>query len=104
MSSSTFDTQVSAATRVLVSEDTLSVELSDGRMISVPLAWYPRLVHGTADERNKWRLSGGGHGIHWSELDEDISVENLLTGKPSGESQASFKKWLDGRPANKPKT
>jgi hypothetical protein len=86
---------------VHVSDDTLSVELADGRTISVPLAWYPRLVHGTAYERGKWRLGGGGHGIHWSELDEDISVENLLAGKASGESQASFKKWLDGRPREK---
>jgi hypothetical protein len=104
MSSSTFDTQASAATRVQVNEDALSVELSDGRVITVPLAWYPRLVHGTPEEREKWRLSGGGHGIHWSELDEDISIENLLAGKPSGESQASFKKWLDGRAAARSKT
>jgi hypothetical protein len=102
MSSSTFDTQASAATRVHVNEDALSVELSDGRVITVPLAWYPRLVHGTPEEREKWRLSGGGHGIHWSELDEDISIENLLAGKPSGESQVSFKKWLDGRAAAMP--
>jgi hypothetical protein len=71
--------------------------LSDGRAIWVPLAWFPRLTHGTADERNNWRLIAGGRGIHWSDLDEDISVENLLAGKPSAESQTSFKKWLGAR-------
>jgi len=87
------------AINVLVTEDTLSVELSDGRTISVPLEWYPRLVHGTPEERRNWRLIGRGQGIHWEDLDEDISVEALLAGKPSGESQASFKKWLDERQA-----
>jgi Protein of unknown function (DUF2442) len=97
MSSSTVDTPIPAATRVQVSDESLSVELADGRTISVPLAWYPRLTHGTPEERNKWRISGSARGIHWPELDEDISVENLLAGKPSGESQTSFKKWLEGR-------
>ncbi len=87
------------AINVLVTEDTLSVELSDGRTISVPIEWYPRLVHGTPEERSNWRLIGRGQGIHWEELDEDISVEGLLAGKPSGESQASFKKWLAERQA-----
>ena len=85
------------ATNVLVSEDTLSVELADGRTISAPLAWYPRLANGSLAERNSWRLLGGGLGIHWPELDEDISVANLLAGQPSAESQNSFKKWLAGR-------
>jgi len=84
---------------VRVTEDTLSVDLSNGRTISVPLEWFPRLVQATAEERNNWRLIGRGHGIHWEELDEDISVEGLLAGKPSGESQASFKKWLNQRQA-----
>lgn len=87
------------ALRVDVSDDTLCVELADGRTISVPLAWYPRLAHGTARERGNWRLIGRGEGIHWPELDEDVSVENLLTGKASGESQASFKRWLARRGA-----
>jgi len=82
---------------VHVSEDTLTVDLSDGRTISVPLGWFPRLEHGRPEERANWRLIGKGHGIHWPDLDEDISVEGLLAGKPSGESQASFKKWLEGR-------
>ena len=86
--------QIPNIQNVTVTEDTLSVELSDGRSISVPLGWFPRLLHSTQEERNNWRLIGEGHGIHWEDIDEDISVEGLLAGKPSGESQASFKKWL----------
>jgi len=85
------------AENVRVSEDALSVELSDGRTISAPLAWYPRLLHGSAKERGNWRLIGRGYGIHWEVLDEDISVEGLLAGRPSGETRASFKKWLEAR-------
>lgn len=85
------------ASDVRIDDDALTVELSDGRVLSVPIAWYPRLSHGTATERINWRRSGAGHGIHWPELDEDISVENLLAGKHSGESQTSFKKWLETR-------
>ena len=85
------------AERVIVAEDTLSVDLGDGRTISVPLAWFPRLLQSTPEERNNWRLIGRGRGIHWEDIDEDISVEGLLSGKPSGESQPSFKKWLDRR-------
>ena len=98
MNSSTVETQVPTATRASVSDETLSVDLSDGRTISVPVAWYPRLSHGTSEERDHWRLIGNGRGIHWPDLDEDISVENLLAGQPSGESQTSFKRWLDQRP------
>jgi len=86
-----------AAQRVAVTKDALSVDLSDGRTISVPLAWYPRLLHGTPKERNKWRLIGEGEGIHWPDLDEDISVESLVLGRPSGESQRSLKEWLEQR-------
>ncbi len=82
---------------VTVTEDTLSVNLSDGRSIAVPLAWFPRLVHATQKERNNWRLIGRGQGIRWEDIDEDISVEGLLAGRASGESQASFKKWLKRR-------
>lgn len=97
MTTSAIEFEIPDAVDVSVTEDTLSVELSDGRTISVPLEWYPRLVHGTPEERNKWRVIGRGQGIHWEELDEDISVEGLLAGKPSGERQASFKKWLAER-------
>ena len=93
---STLTAEAKAQT-VAVTDDTLSVDLSDGRTISVPLAWYPRLLNGTLAERNNWRLIGGGEGIHWPDLDEDVSVENLLAGKPSGESQSSFKRWLESR-------
>lgn len=82
---------------VQVTDDCLSVDLNDGRTISVPLAWYPRLLHGTKGERDNWRFIGDREGIHWPDLDEDISVENLLLGKPSGESQPSFKRWLERR-------
>ncbi len=97
MSISVVEISVPTAERVTITEDTLSVDLSDGRTIAAPLAWFPRLLHATPKERNKWRLIGRGHGIHWAELDEDISVEGLLAGKPSGESQTSFKKWLGKR-------
>lgn len=97
MNSSTVETKIPAATRAQINDDTLSVDLSDGRSISVPLAWYPRLSHGTPDERDNWRLIGNGGGIHWRDLDEDISVENLLAGQPSTESQTSFKRWLAQR-------
>lgn len=82
---------------VIVSEDTLAVDLLDGRTISVPLAWYPRLWHGTEAERANWRLIGQGVGIHWPDLDEDISVEGLILGRPSNESQRSLSRWLEGR-------
>lgn len=85
------------AQNVVVTDDSLTVDLNDGRSISVPLAWYPRLLHGTPAERNNYRLIGDREGIHWPNLDEDISVENLLQGKLSGESQSSFKRWLEGR-------
>jgi len=90
-----------SAQNVQVTDDALIVDLSDGRTVSVPLAWFPRLLHGTPEERNKWRLIGEGEGIHWPDLDEDISVENLILGKPSGESQKSFKKWLEARAKSK---
>jgi hypothetical protein len=91
--------RIPTAEDVHVSEDTLSVELSDGRTISVPLAWYPRLLHAGPRERRKWRLISRGQGVHWESLDEDISVEGLLADRASGESQASLKKWLEARAA-----
>lgn len=89
--------EVPFAESITITKDTLRVDLSDGRTISVPLAWFPRLLHSTPEERNNWRLIGKGHGIHWQEIDEDISIEGLLAGRPSGESQSSFKKWLTMR-------
>ena len=94
---STTEVSVPEAMAIVVTEDTLTAELSDGRSISAPLAWYPRLVHATPDERSNWELIGGGEGIHWPDLDEDISVEGLLAGRKSGESQQSFRQWLEAR-------
>jgi hypothetical protein len=85
------------AQNVKVTDDALVVGLADARTVTVPLAWYPRLLHGSPKERNKWRLIGDGEGIHWPDLDEDISVEGLLLGRPSGESQRSLKAWLARR-------
>lgn len=103
MTTSAIETKVPYAMDVHTSEETLTVDLSDGRTISVPLGWYPRLEHASPTERANWRLIGKGHGIHWADIDEDISVGGLLSGKPSSESQASFKKWLLNR-ASCPKT
>ncbi|OGV72063.1 MAG: hypothetical protein A3K19_08225 [Lentisphaerae bacterium RIFOXYB12_FULL_65_16] len=89
--------EVPSALRISTTADTLNVELSDGRTIGVPLAWFPRLLHATASERRNWRLIGGGEGVHWDDLDEDISVEGLLAGRVSGESQKSLGKWLQVR-------
>ena len=97
MRTSAIEMEVPFARDVTVSDDTLRVDLGDGRSISAPLAWYPRLLRATPAERKRWRLIGRGAGIHWTDLDEDISVEGLLTGKPSGESQASFGRWLAAR-------
>ena len=84
---------------VAVTDDALVVDLVDGRTISVPLAWYPRLARGTPEERALWRFIGDGEGIHWPELDEDISIEGLLAGRRSGETQASLRRWLERRKA-----
>ena len=86
------------ATSVRVSDDALIVDLSDGRTVSAPLAWYPRLLHGTATERDDHELIGDGLGIHWPQLDEDISVEGILAGRPSFESRESFERWLASQP------
>ena len=86
-----------SAMDVQITDDTLSVDLNDGRTILVPLLWYPRLMEGLEAERNNWRIIGQGEGIHWADLDEDISIAGLIAGKPSGESQTSLKKWLKMR-------
>ena len=86
-----------SAMDVQITDDTLIVDLNDGRTILVPLLWYPRLMEGLEAERNNWRIIGQGEGIHWADLDEDISIAGLIAGKPSGESQTSLKKWLKMR-------
>ncbi len=85
------------AVAVVVTDDSLTVDLVDGRTVSVPLGWYPRLAHGTPADRANWRLIGRGEGIHWEDLDEDICVDRLLAGRASGESQSSLEKWLRSR-------
>lgn len=85
------------AQSVHVNDDALTVDLVDGRTVTVPLACFPRLTHGTPDERAHWRLIGGGEGMHWQDLDEDISVASLLAGRRSGEKQESLRRWLKGR-------
>ena len=82
---------------VQVTEDTLIVDLEDGRTIAVPLSWYPRLAYATAEERANYQIAGAGYGIHWPDLDEDIGVEGLLAGKRSLESAASLRRWLAAR-------
>lgn len=97
MASFAHDLTIPCATAVRFGADDLVIELEDGRSLSVPIAWFPRLAHGTEAERANWRLIGRGEGIHWSDLDEDISVESLIAGRASQESQASLAKWLKGR-------
>ena len=82
---------------VTVTDDTLSVDLEDGRTISGPIGWYPRLAHGTPEERARFEVSSAGYGIHWPDLDEDIGIEGFLLGKRSTESPRSFERWLQGR-------
>ena len=82
---------------VTINDDTLSVDLEDGRTVLVPIGWYPRIAHGTPAERADFQVSSAGYGIHWPDLDEDIGVEGLLLGKKSTESPASFERWLQRR-------
>ena len=98
---STIEVSIPDAESVATTCDALIVELGDGRTIAVPLDWFPRLVHATPQERDNWRFIGTGEGIHWPDLDEDISVEGLLAGRKSGESRASFKRWLEAKRAGR---
>ena len=82
---------------VSITDDTLSVDLEDGRSIAMPIGWYPRLAYGSSEERANFQISGAGYGIHWPDLDEDIGVEGILLGKRSSESQTSFERWLRDR-------
>ncbi len=91
------------ALAVTLTAEEIAVDLQDGRTIIAPLGWYPRLAHATQKERNNWRLIGNGIGVNWPDLDEDISISNLLLGQPSGESQRSLQKWLAGRIAGRKK-
>jgi len=102
MSISESDLREAFAEHIAVTDETLSVDLVDGRTISVPLAWFPRLVQATKAERSHWRLIGQGEGIHWPDLDEDISVRSLLAGRRSAETQASLALWLKTRKRGDP--
>lgn len=94
MSTSTADVPVKD---IAITDNNLTVSLADGRTITVPLEWFPRLVHATAAERKNWRLIGKGEGLHWPELDEDININDLLLGRRSAESRSSFERWLEKR-------
>ena len=97
MITSTIEAQIPEAVQVAITDTAFQVSLSDGRVISVPLDWYPRLVHASVEERGHWELIGGGEGIRWPDLDEDLSVEGLIAGRASRESERSFNRWLAAR-------
>jgi hypothetical protein len=97
MTSSAADVTLPLAVAVEAGERSLTFALSDGRTISIPLSWYPRLAEATLSELNHWRLIGKGEGVHWPDLDEDISVEAIVRGKPSGEAPASLQRWRSTR-------
>ena len=99
MTSSVAQIEMSPARDVRTDDQALTVVLADGRVITTPLDWYPRLAHGTPQERVRWEPIGGGEAIHWPDLDEDLGVEGLLLGKKSTESASSFAKWLERRKA-----
>jgi hypothetical protein len=83
--------------QVTFSDERLIVDLVDGRSLSVPLSWYPRLMHGSPEERQNWQLLGDGYAIEWEDLDEHIGIEGLLAGRRSNESQKSLSNWLSTR-------
>lgn len=97
MVSSATDMAEARAKSVEVTEDAFSVDLMDGRTIIIPLAWFPRLLHGTIEERGRFEISGGGAYLHWPDLDEDLCVTDLLAGRRSGESPRSLKEWMGKR-------
>ncbi len=97
MSTLVTEIQVARGENILVTDDAIVLDLADGRTITIPLAWYPRLLHGTPDERALWEWIGDNDGIHWALLDEDISVEGIIAGRRSGESQKSLQRWLEMR-------
>jgi hypothetical protein len=99
MNTSVPEITIHAALRIAATIDALSAELDDGRVIAVPITWFPRLAHGTEEERRNWRLVAGGRGIHWDDLDEDISIESLIAGRASAETQSSLAAWLSARKA-----
>lgn len=101
MTDSAVDAAVARATAVSFVEGQLTLKLFDGRTLSVPIDWSPRLAHATPDEKNHWRLIADGEGINWPDLDEDISVRHLMEGRRSTENEKSLKRWLDSRKASR---
>lgn len=99
MNSSVIESHAVRAREVRVDSDSLAVDLVDGRTVIVPIVWYPRLWHGTPEERSNFELDGEGEYIHWPDLDEDLSVAGIVAGTRSGESQSSLNRWLDQRPS-----
>lgn len=91
------DARIARAVAVSVNVHTLEVALDDGRTISAPLAWFPRLLQATPAERDNMRLIARGEGVHWPDLDEDISIDSLIAGRASAETGASLKRWLATR-------
>ena len=102
MTTSGAKTEIPGATSLTVAGDVLAAELADGRAISVPLAWYPRLAHATPQERENVEIFGDGRFLHWPDLDEDLTTEMLVLGVKSGENEGSFKRWLDARRSGRP--
>lgn len=104
MANSMVELLLPGANVVSATEDTLTAELTDGRTVSVPLAWYPRLLHATPKERDNWELFADARHIHWPDLDEDISIEGLLAGRSSREGTESFRRWSEAKRAGRPIT
>lgn len=102
MNSLAVETEEPRAQQVAVNEESLILDLVDGRTLIVPLAWFPRLWHGRQEERLHFEIFGDGAFIHWPDLDEDLNVSDLLAGRRSGESPQSLKKWLAARAAKMP--
>ena len=102
MNSLTVELEIPGAIAIKVTDESLTAELADGRKITAPLGWYPRLVHATQEERDNWELNAEGQHIHWPDLDEDLSVEMLMAGIPSGESPQGFQRWLAAKQAGLP--
>ena len=100
MSTSAIDTNECRAVSVAVGEDSLMVQFLDGRTLTVPLAWYPRLWHGSTAERSHFEIIGEGEYLHWPDLDEDLTIAGMLAGRRSGESPASLTSWLEKRQAS----
>jgi hypothetical protein len=97
MSSSPTEVRDARAQAIEVREDTIAVDLVDGRTMTVPIVWYPRLWYGTKEERNHFEILDEGRYIHWPDLDEDLSIDGMVAGRRSGGNPASLKKWLAAR-------